>query len=189
MILGNGNMNMTVKAFFVALLGVAVLHVSAGTLYWQIGASEAAKFSDGTFAVLHMTTDGGETSTLVESFSYYDGTVSTDSRVVVGSIAFAGADAPVEKLAQSYVDDSWTGKSFFVELVNSASENAVARSEIWDYSSISGFVDHSGLAIDDLIKASQIWNPGAFTAVPEPTSGLLFLIGGALLGLRRKKRA
>jgi hypothetical protein len=29
---------------------------------------------------------------------------------------------------------------------------------------------------------------GSFQAVPEPTSGLLFLVGGMLLGLRRKRR-
>ena len=33
-----------------------------------------------------------------------------------------------------------------------------------------------------------VWSPMEFTAVPEPTSGLLLLIGGALLALRRKQR-
>ena len=32
------------------------------------------------------------------------------------------------------------------------------------------------------------WSPTSFTAVPEPTSGLLLLIGGALLALRRKQK-
>lgn len=34
----------------------------------------------------------------------------------------------------------------------------------------------------------DIWSPKEFAAVPEPTSGLLLLIGGALLALRRKQR-
>lgn len=34
----------------------------------------------------------------------------------------------------------------------------------------------------------DIWSPTDFAAVPEPTSGLLLLIGGALLALRRKQR-
>ena len=33
-----------------------------------------------------------------------------------------------------------------------------------------------------------VWSPTEFAAVPEPTSGLLLLIGGALLALRRKQR-
>ena len=35
--------------------------------------------------------------------------------------------------------------------------------------------------------AGQIWTPTAFTAAPEPSSGLLALIGGALLALRRRR--
>lgn len=34
----------------------------------------------------------------------------------------------------------------------------------------------------------DIWSPKEFAAVPEPTGGLLLLIGGALLALRRKQR-
>lgn len=34
----------------------------------------------------------------------------------------------------------------------------------------------------------DVWSPKEFAAVPEPTSGLLLLIGGALLALRRKQR-
>ena len=34
-----------------------------------------------------------------------------------------------------------------------------------------------------------VWTPVVFTAVPEPSSGLLTLLGMALLALRRKKLA
>ena len=33
-----------------------------------------------------------------------------------------------------------------------------------------------------------VWSPMEFAAVPEPTSGLLLLIGGAMLALRRKQK-
>lgn len=34
---------------------------------------------------------------------------------------------------------------------------------------------------------SQPWKPSGFTVVPEPNSGLMLLIGGALLALRRRR--
>lgn len=37
--------------------------------------------------------------------------------------------------------------------------------------------------------ANQIWTQTSFTAVPEPSSGLLLLVGGALLALRRRDRS
>lgn len=36
--------------------------------------------------------------------------------------------------------------------------------------------------------AGQIWTPTQFNEVPEPSSGLLVLIGGALLALRRRRK-
>ena len=35
---------------------------------------------------------------------------------------------------------------------------------------------------------SRPWTPTTFTVVPEPTGGLLILLGGALLALRRRKQ-
>ena len=35
--------------------------------------------------------------------------------------------------------------------------------------------------------ASMIWTPGSFQAVPEPSGGLLTLMGVALLALRRRR--
>jgi len=77
--------------------------------------------------------------------------------------------------------------SYFVELYNSS--GTVAQS-----SAISGaalrsamaYYSGSGLSVGAATPASF----GGFTsAVPEPTSGMLFLVGGLLLGLKRRRQA
>lgn len=72
------------------------------------------------------------------------------------------------------------GYSFFVELLSGTS--VIGYSGYSDYATV--------LLSDPSNKKFTEWTPSNFsTAVPEPSSGLLLLIGGALVGLRRKRRA
>lgn len=58
-----------------------------------------------------------------------------------------------------------------------------ATSGLWDYDG----VFHQNYVTSQVdIPTTTPWSPGAFSA-PEPTSGLLMLLGGALLALRRRK--
>lgn len=80
-----------------------------------------------------------------------------------------------------------TGSSFWVELVSSG--NSVAKSTTqYSYNEL--------ITMGALFKGSSmssnvgnIASFGNFTSVPEPTSGVLFLIGGMLLGLKRRRMA
>ena len=79
--------------------------------------------------------------------------------------------------------------------------------EFFNYNVLDGSLSLLGwtesITPDDLVASGMIadfrdpknpkptyatWSPNDFAAVPEPTSGLLLLIGGALLALRRKQR-
>ena len=78
--------------------------------------------------------------------------------------------------------------SFIVELGNiDSSDNwtTVATSASATYSSLSGFI-HETFDINP--GQIAVWSPNMFTAVPEPSSGLLTLIGFAFLALRRKRK-
>ncbi len=78
--------------------------------------------------------------------------------------------------------------SFIVELGNiDSSDNwtTVATSASATYSSLSGFI-HETFDINP--GQIAVWSPSMFTAVPEPSSGLLTLIGFAFLALRRKRK-
>lgn len=77
--------------------------------------------------------------------------------------------------------------SFAIELGSWSSD---ATDADWILAAFSGSATYAQLAqfrSTELMPQGQVpWNPGAYSA-PEPTSGLLMLIGGALLALRRKR--
>lgn len=81
------------------------------------------------------------------------------------------------------------GISYWVELLNDG--EVVAHSEYANkdgltYAQAAAYIQASGMS-----PASSPWLAGNFQAgaIPEPTSGLLLLIGMAGLALRRKRRA
>ena len=78
--------------------------------------------------------------------------------------------------------------SFIVELGNiDSSDNwtTVATSASASYSSLGDYIHQT---FDVNPGQIAVWTPSHFTAVPEPTSGLLTLIGFAFLALRRKRK-
>ena len=84
----------------------------------------------------------------------------------------------------SYAGDGW---SYYVELWNGTR----SASEEYDTLLSNGYISRSGSIATPTTLASGGFGqaPGHNTYnVPEPTSGLLFLVGGMLLGLRRKRR-
>ena len=77
--------------------------------------------------------------------------------------------------------------SFIVELGNiDSSENwtTVATSAAATYSSLAANI-HQTFNIEP--GQAAVWTPGSFQAVPEPSGGLLTLMGVALLALRRRR--
>ena len=78
--------------------------------------------------------------------------------------------------------------SFIVELGNiDSSDNwtTVATSAAATYSSLGAYI-HETFDINPGQVA--VWSPITFTAVPEPSSGLLALMGFAILALRRRRK-
>ena len=77
--------------------------------------------------------------------------------------------------------------SFIVELGNiDSSDNwtTVAKSAATAYSSLGDYI-HPTFSIDPSSLAA--WTPVDFVATPEPSSGLLTLMGMALMALRRRR--
>ena len=121
----------------------------------------------------------------------YDGTLGVDFRDTGSDYWGSG----VPNGSQSPSGDYSAGSpeySFIVELGNIAWNSdfsdgtwtTVATSAAATYSSLANYIQKS---FDLDLPQSQIWTPVAFVAVPEPSSGLLTLVGFALLALRRGK--
>lgn len=146
-------------------------------LYWMI--DEGASFKDKS-GVAETVTIADYTARI----SYGEGSW-LDLYTVPGGTKIDGKDGVNAENVFGWemvaaIGDHNTG-SFFVELVK---DNAVAyKSESMSYDALAGYMSSSiGMA-----TPADTYGFSSFSAVPEPTSGLLLLLGVAGLALRRKK--
>ena len=92
------------------------------------------------------------------------------------------ADAqPFQADVGSYVGAGW---SYYIELVTSQTELSRVT---WEQATTAGYLSRGGMAVPTGINGATAFG-GVAANVPEPTSGLLFVIGGMLLGLKRKRQ-
>ena len=128
-----------------------------------------------------------------DGFAWDTAKVVTGDNSVVGEMSASEmADlASVNNYASANIGAYGTGyndaTSFFIELYNGSSEK-IASASIGTADDLKSFISRNTMT--DIPSSAAIFSPtaGSFQAVPEPTSGLLFLVGGMLLGLRRKRR-
>ena len=146
-----------------ALMGSA----SASTLFWQVNPDGAGPLGwdgtgDPTYAVLKATTGTLAEGVGIAGYELSEGTAWATDLGDYGNSTY----------------------SFFVELIN-ASGTVYTQKAATSYNDLlsSGYVSAS--ALDRPTGALSGGFNGA--AVPEPTSGILLLVGGALLALRRRR--
>ena len=153
-----------IKKLSVALAVLALVgFAKADVLYWQVdtSADNAAYTGDFSYAVLNAS-DG----------SAIDAAAAEDNKVI-----------PTLKDLGGYGSSEY---SFYVELYNAAGDS-VYKGQSVSYTDLldSGYISTSGVLTPTMLAT------GGFNgaSVPEPTSGMLLLIGGALLALRRRRQA
>lgn len=149
-------------------------------LYWMIGSEAAASFAtemgvsslEGYTAKLWST----DTSGYLNLYSVPDSV-----QTVVTSVDAVGAQ--LAGVAASLGGSP--GGSFFVELWNSS--GLQGRSQEYTYQSLQDYI--GTVKFTSKLPKNAFALVGGFRAVPEPSSGLMLLIGLSALALRRKKRA
>lgn len=151
-----------VKAFGIGVVLLAVSSASAGTLWWQASSENA--FDE---AILYA--DNGTDKVELESLEV---TSTNPYKTEVTGTDLAGYD-----------NDSYL---FYVEMVNYA-DQTVTTGYKWGYGDLvsSGYVAFDGLDANTVMAHATTQS---LSDVPEPSSGLLLLIGGAMLALRRRRQ-
>ena len=163
------------------ILTLAVLFpafaASADVLLWQVTTAEATRYT---------SSSGGTADYAVFYYADTSGNgvgVRLDEAVLFTPGYTMGVAAMPEQnaLAALPPGTDLSGKSFWIELYaggSAAEENKVAWSLPIDYATMSHYLSRT------LTELAPVYHP---TVVPEPTGGLLVLLGLAGLALRRRR--
>ena len=109
-----------------------------------------------------------------------------DAKIGTLSKSDAVALSALDSYTYATLNNPYTGSSFFIELLNGST--SVAKSESLAYEAVKANI-FTGNPMSPVAAASSGFMPAGGTYnVPEPTSGLLFVIGGMLLGVKRKRQ-
>ena len=156
------------KAFLAVVLMVMAFAVRADYLYWLIDeADPLVKAQNFDTAILSYEYDG----------------------VAQQIVTLNGIESIIDNQYGGYIPHSadllshvGEGYSYFVELMNGG--DFVAKSAVMAYADIQNSIWMGGIQ-------PSVATPATFTsfAVPEPTGGILMLVGGVLLGLKRRRMA
>ena len=197
-------------ALAAAILTAGVASAEDDVLYWMIDDSATVTKTDGTevgvseflsnpvegsaFAARIRVTGGGITEdTFLDLYvpGYGVDVGGGEYGVVFSNIGgYWGSGVPTGN--QSPLGSYSAGSpeySFIVELGNiDSSDNwtTVATSAATAYSDLGNYI-HQSLDVNP--QSAAVWMPGSFQAVPEPSGGLLTMMGLAFLALRRKRFA
>lgn len=159
-------MNKMIKFLFLAATTVCISSANADSyLYWLVG--DAGPYAGADYAKIAFTTDDGATATYL----------------VNGNPGAAGGKEFYNFMVEQYalIGSTELGSSykFFVELY-SDTDGKLGVTQMLAYDAIKNAIGPDFLSITDQAKFSA--------AIPEPTSGLLALLGFGMLALRRKQR-
>ncbi|MBR4354845.1 MAG: PEP-CTERM sorting domain-containing protein [Kiritimatiellae bacterium] len=187
------------KLFICTLVASLAFASEASYLYWQVNLNDSGiTNNNGTYSFNNNAIGGFRVAAVDGSYNWedYSANAATSTGYDSGSgyVSFGtvyatptnvnGNDYLISEIGSSFTNASYT---YYVEILAS------------DTSSVIG-VGTTGLTYADAktqgrlvtslsdIGASPLeaWTGGAYAA-PEPTSGLLLLVGGALLALRRRR--
>ena len=169
------------KLIFALAVGLSLI-ARADYIYWMV--DNPASGYTWENAVLTVQDD----NRLYANENYTAASAAVTDSTIGGTLSQSAASAIAELgegYAYSSIGSDYSGKYILIELFNSQGEWMAGYSAA--ASSLSSYIfgDNSMSTMPATGFGQQA---GATYNVPEPTSGLLFVIGGMLLGLKRKRQ-
>ena len=188
------------KALLLTTVFALACSAKASYLIWQVNSSDGSAIDGWNAAILYQVAGGA-------------GSISTWNNNKIDPMSGANSVANNYLVNGTTIDNSSIGSvvatmpagvsvaaaitggsayAYYIELVNydfdSDTVNYVhARSDAVSYANLNSSITDS-LSITTIANVTP-WHGGGYSAVPEPTSGLMLLLGAAMLGLRRKNRS
>lgn len=173
------------KNFLIAgLVMLAATAAHASYLYWQVNASDLndaiAEYNTKYNPTTALTQENITGARLVEVVNgvekMVDGVLAGD----FGKMQDYALPLDVEGAGKNY--------SYYIEIIASGLlYSKVATSTTMTYADLVASNPKVIYTSEMSVPSLAAWTGGTYTAAPEPTSGLLVLIGVGLLGLKRKR--
>ena len=156
------------KKTIFALGMLLALFAQADYIYWMVDSNPANGYAWDT---AYLKQQNGETVAQLGSLTW------ADAQDYLADDAYA----------YSTLGANYTEASFFIELWND--NKFAAQSTPQTYAQVKNNIFGSNMMNPSIAAGSGFMPAGSTYSVPEPTSGLLFLVGGMLLGLKRRRQA
>ena len=193
---------MSTKFITLAVAGLLGLAASADVLYWQVNNSsaDANTKSEYAYAILRATTGSSATDgtqyyvsqNISSSGSTLNGAIERD---VFANGSYVGGVMDAAKIL-SFTDGSTaygtsgadlSSLSFFLELYDASGNWVGETSPVQAYNTLVNNGTISGFDASFKGVNAAMGSTGGYQPVPEPTSGLLMLVGLGALALRRRR--